>query len=80
VIAKGAEGSRSNCQWNEDSSWRQLIDGKVSKSVTATERISSTVTKNTKGCTAREGRESQDKPTNDELKRKRTAREDEEFP
>jgi hypothetical protein len=39
-----------------------LTDGKVSKSVTATERISSTVTKKMKCRTAREGKESQDKP------------------
>jgi hypothetical protein len=39
-----------------------LTDGKVSKSVTATERISSTVTEKTKSRTAREGKESQDKP------------------
>jgi hypothetical protein len=39
-----------------------LIDGRVSKTVTVTERISSTVTEKTKGCTAREGKESQDKP------------------
>jgi hypothetical protein len=55
-----------------------LIDGKVSKTVTATERISSTVTEKTKIRTAREGRESQDKPS-DEERMDLMAREDEEF-
>jgi hypothetical protein len=39
-----------------------LTDGRVSKTVTVTERISSTVTEKMKGRTAREGKESQDKP------------------
>jgi hypothetical protein len=39
-----------------------LIDGKVSKTVTVTKRISSTVIEKTKGHAAREGKESQDKP------------------
>jgi hypothetical protein len=55
-----------------------LTDGKVSKTVTATERISSTVTEKMKSRTAREGRESQDKPSDDE-RMELTAREDEEF-
>jgi hypothetical protein len=56
-----------------------LTDGKVSKSVTATERISSTMREKTKCLTSREGKESQDKPlmTNRLII---TAKEEEEFP
>jgi hypothetical protein len=51
---------------------------KVSKTVTATERISSSMREKTKIHIAREGRESQDKPSDDE-RVEITAREDEEF-
>jgi hypothetical protein len=37
VIARGIEESRGNYQWDEDSSKRQLTDGKASKTVTARE-------------------------------------------
>jgi hypothetical protein len=55
-----------------------LTDGKVSKTVTATERISSTMTKKMKSHTAREGKESQDKPS-DYDRMELMTREDEEF-
>jgi hypothetical protein len=43
-----------------------LADGKVSKTITTTERISSTMTEKTKSHTSREGRESHNKPSDDE--------------
>jgi hypothetical protein len=55
-----------------------LVDGKVSKTITAIERISSTVTEKMKSHTPREGRESQDKPSDDEHM-ELTTREDEEL-
>jgi hypothetical protein len=39
-----------------------LIDGKVSKPITTTEKISSTMKNKMKCHTAKEGKESQDKP------------------
>jgi hypothetical protein len=55
-----------------------LTDGKVSKYLTATKRIISTMKEKTKSRTTREGKESQDKPlmTN---KLRITAKEDDEL-